>query len=496
MNKLPDKGIGPQIPSFLGPTQAAFFVSLLLSLIAGLDGTLNRDGMLYIDTAKIFLEEGFAAARTNFSWPFLPICIALFAKLTGLGLETAGFLMNALFMAGASAFLVSAASRTQPQAAWMTCLTVLALPGINEYRGELLREFGCWFFVMSAFWLAQRWSERPRWPVALAVQGLVGVAALFRPEALAMMPAIVAWQVFAAPAAERLRRLLMLGALPIACAAALTALYFGHHLSPADRLAGEISRFERLAAFGTKAEAMAATFPDFARDQARTILFFGSLAIVPIKFAGKIGVLLLPLIWALVAQRARSAVRAHALFGCGFIAHLLVLAVFVLDLQFLAGRYVGLLLLFSAPLAGFALWALTEGRRRWRGTVTAALTIVMLASTVSLGGSKTHFVEAGAWLAANASPTPRVFIGSGRAAYYAGWRYQDTRPDLRLLADDVRNDRYDLLVLEVSRRDTALQAWIENSRLTVLQRFADRRGDSVVVLAAGAASKDERKMKP
>lgn len=490
MNKLPHTGIAHWIPSFLGPTQTTFIVSLLLSLIAGLDGTLNRDGMLYVDTAKIFLAEGYTAARANFAWPFLPIGMAFFAKLTGLGLETAGFLMNGLFMAGASAFVVSAASRTQPQAAWMTCLAVLALPGINEYRGELLREFGCWFFVMWAFWLAQRWSAQPRWLTALLMQGLVGAAALFRPEALAMMPAIIAWQLFAAPATERRRRFLMVSAVPFACAMALGTLYFGHYLSPADRLAGEFSRFERLAAFGTKAEAMATAFPDYARDQARTILFFGSLAIVPIKFASKIGVLLLPLIWAVFAQRTKLAIRTNALFGCGFVAHLLVLAVFVLDQQFLAGRYVGLLLLFSAPLAGFALHEITEGYRHWRGAVAATLVVIMLASTISLGSSKTHFVEAGAWLATNTSPTPRVFVGSGRAAYYAGWRPQGTPPDLQQLADDVRNDRYDLLILEVSRRDAALKTWIENSRLTVVQRFADRRGDAVVVLAAGAVSAD------
>ena len=59
--------------SWLTPVRAAFFGSLLLSLAARIGGTINRDGILYVDTARLFLEGGFGAARELFNWPFLPI---------------------------------------------------------------------------------------------------------------------------------------------------------------------------------------------------------------------------------------------------------------------------------------------------------------------------------------------------------------------------------------------------------------------------------------
>ena len=146
---------------------------------------------LYISTAQTFLESGFVAAKTNFTWPFLSISIAIISQLTGLGLEHVGFLLNALFMAGTCALMVSCIERRTPELAWWSCLTILALPGLNEYRNELLREYGCWFFIMLAFWLVLRWAERPRWLTALPPQLALATAALFRPEALALFPCLL-----------------------------------------------------------------------------------------------------------------------------------------------------------------------------------------------------------------------------------------------------------------------------------------------------------------
>ncbi len=156
------------LPCWLTPVSAAFACSLLLSLVARFSSSINRDGMLYIDAARAFIDGGFHAAQEVFSWPFLPMLIGILTKLTGLSPENAGYLLNALFMAGACALLVACSRRQNPNTAWLVCLATLALPGLNEYRGELLREYGCWFFIMLAFWLASRWSEQPRWAGALS----------------------------------------------------------------------------------------------------------------------------------------------------------------------------------------------------------------------------------------------------------------------------------------------------------------------------------------
>ena len=483
-----------RFPAWLTPLRAAFFGSLLLSLAARIGGTINRDGILYVDTARLFLEGGFGAARELFNWPFLPILIATVSQLTGLGLENAGYLLNALFMAGTCALLVAGASRQYPAAAWSICLVALAMPGVNEYRNELLREFGCWFFILLSFWLALRWSEKPRWASALAVQASVVLAALFRPEAAAMLPALIMWQLFEAPPGEKLRRVLMVGGPAVAGLTAVLTLYLGGHLSEG-RLAGEFARFST-SRFDAKAETMSLAFIEYARGQSRTILFFGSLALVPVKFFSKIGIFIVPLAFLLFSPQARATLSRFSLFAWGFAAHLLVLAVFVLDLQFLAGRYAGLLLLMAVPFAGVGLWLLIQRYPRWRIAMIAIAMLIMLASATSLSPGKTQFVQAGAWLAKNASESPRVYIESGRAAYFAGWKHVGGSPltDHSLLTEAVRQNKYDLLVLEVSRKETDIDLWLEKTGLEVVQRFGNPGKDTVIIAAPIAPAQRSESM--
>lgn len=471
-----------RLPDFLTPVTAAFFGSLALSLTAQIGRTLNRDGMFYVKGAQAFLDGGFDAAKEIFNWPFLPILMAIVSKATGLGLEHAGHVLNALFMAGACALMVDSVRRAQPEAAWWVCLAVLALPGLNEYRNELLREYGAWFLIMLSFWLALRWSEKPRWATVLPVQISLGAAALFRPEALALFPALLAWQAFSAPRSERWRRLLMLGGLPLAGGILLFSLYLGGHLSSGNRLAGDLGRLstER---FDAKAQVLASGLIGYAHDNARAILFFGSIALIPLKLIQKIGLFLVPLAFLFAHREARAAIARHPLFAWGIAAHLLVLAVFVTDLQFLAGRYVGLILLLASPFIGAGLGSMARRHPRWRLPMLTLAFLLMIGNVVSLSPGKTHYVEAGKWLATNAAESPRVYIESGRAAYYAGWYKIELAQKTRRaeVEDAVAQAKYDLYVLEVSRKDPPVDDWLRQVGLRVVNRFDHPKGDAVVV---------------
>jgi hypothetical protein len=468
----------------LGPVPVAFGASLLLSLIAHAPGTLNRDGMLYVRTAQAFIDGGFEAAGRLFNWIFLPVVMALVSRLTGLGLESTGHLLNALFMAGACALMVDCVRDKHPEAAWSACLMVLALPGLNEYRNELLREYGCWFFVMLAFRLALRWSERPGWALALAVQAALGLAALFRPEALTLFPALLLWQLFAAPRAERRQRLAMLGALPLAAGLLLAILYWSGRLPGQSRLAFDLGRLS-MERFDAKAQALAAALIVYAREEARSILLFGSLALVPLHVIGKLGLLVVPLANLFVARAGRDALARYPLFAWGIAAHLLVLAVFVLDLQFLAGRYVGLVLLFAVPFLAAGFLLLIRRFPRWRPLAVALALLLALANVVSLHPPKTHFVAAGRWLAQERQDARSVYIDSGRTAYYAGWL--DVTPaqrnDRAAIEQAVRDGQYELFVLELSRKDPPAEDWLARLGLTVLQRFPHPNKDAVIIAA-------------
>lgn len=488
------------ILSRVSPVYAAFFGSLLLSLIANrTSATLNRDGMLYVDTARNFLDAGLDSALATFNWPFLPILMACVSKLTGLGLETSGHLINALFLAGACGLMVNCAGRKFPEAVWPTCLVLLSLPGLNHYRNELLREYGCWFFFMLSFWLAMRWSDMPRLGTALAAQLALGVAALFRPEALTFFPVLTIWQFFAAPRGERWRRILVISSLPLLGLATLAMIFLTGQLEFVPRLAGELNRIN-FANFDAKAQALAAALIPYARDRAGTILFFGSIAIIPLKSIEQLGIFIVPVLFLFSAAPVRSILVRWQPFSWAFLAHLLVLGVFVLDLQFLAGRYVIVLQLLAVPVIGYSTWLLMARLPHLKHFIIIVSIIAMTSNVVTLNPGKQHFIQAGSWLAQNATDSPRIYMESPRAAYYAGWRFsgRKTTQDRSLLPESLATGSYDLVVLETSDNEADIAPWLESIGLREIQRFGRADRELVVIAeptpkaSQDKASKTER----
>lgn len=472
-----------RLAGWVTPARVAFSASLLISWIAiSTSGSLNRDGMLYVDTARVFLDEGFGAAKENFSLPFLPIVMALFSELTGLGLETTGYLLNALFLAGACALMTDCAGRKYPEAVWPICLVLLALPGLNHYRDEILREYGCWFFFMLAFWLSLRWSESPRWGTALPAQLALLISSLFRPEAIVFFPALIMWQWFTSPKGEKLRRTFMIGGLPLFGLTTLVVLSLTGQLEAGNRLVAIFSRFD-LAGFEAKSQALAAALIPYARDQARSILVSGSISIIPIKFVKQLGIFLVPLLFLFSTQSLRMIWLRWQPFSWAFLAHVLVLTVFVLGQQFLAGRYVAVLSLLATPLVGNGLWLLMRRFPRWKHAMILLAGISLASNVVSLSPSKQHFVQAGSWLSRNATESPRVYIESPRAAYYAGWRFATRLGDQHrsLLPEAIAQKRYDLAVLEVSHGEPDVTPWLASSGLREIQRFTETNGDAVII---------------
>lgn len=471
--------------SLASPPAATFVASCLLSLIAIAGGTLNRDGMLYAEAARAFMNDGLAAAFAVFGWPFLAVLMGALAKLSGLPPEWWGHALNVLFMAGTCALMVALVGQSDRRLAWLAGLVILALPGLNQYRNELIREYGCWFFILLSFHLARGWPENPGWGRALAIQLALGLAALFRPEAAAFLPCIVLWQHFEGNPASRWRRTLMLACLPAVGLAAILVAHFAGLVPASSRIANEISRFD-FSTFDRTARDMSQAFNAYARDDAQTahlILFFGSLALIPWKLIGKFGPFILPLLWFFRLPDWRPAVRRYRLLLIAIIAHLLILAVFVLQQQFISGRYYSLILIFSTPLVALGLNDILNRLPRWRWAIVALCGAMALSNVVSLKPGKAHFAEAGRWLATQIADGPRVYLEGGRTAHYAGWKYSG-RPqpaERDALLDQLREDRFDVVILEVSRKDSALAEWLATAGLREIRRFSDANGDAIVV---------------
>jgi hypothetical protein len=382
--------------------------------------------------------------------------------------------------------LVAIVRRNDAQLAGLAALDVLTVPGLIAYRNELIREYGCWFFLRLAVWLAQDWPARPGWGRSFAIQAALLLSALFRPEALVFYPCIVLWQHFRTAPAVRWRASLMLGALPAIGLAALLLAYFTGVLDGSSRLANEFARFDFYAKFDATARAMSQAFNSYARNDAQsahTILFFGSLAIIPWKFVGKLGLFVIPLLFSLAAPGRRERCQRHAILLWVLAGYLVILAVFALQQQFVSGRYIGLLLFFTTPFVAYGLHDLLHRFPRGKLPLFALCAVIALANVVTLKPDKRHFPAAGQWLASELTDGPRLYLESARAAHYAGWKYTSrTQPLSReQLRKRIAADSYDVIVLEVSRKEKDIDAWIAAAGLQEVRRFVDANGDAVIV---------------
>jgi hypothetical protein len=472
----------------IGPLRTAFVGSLLLSLLALQGSLINRDGILYVETARALLEQGLGHSGPRIDWQFLPILMAGLSALTGLAPETAGHLLNALLLAGACGLLVAITRRRLPEAAWAACLVALAMPAYNGYRNELLREYGFWFFCLLAFWLAMRWGETaPRWREAIACQLALGLAALFRLEAVAFYPALMLWQAFAAPAGQRLRRVLMMGCVPLIGVSLAAVLFGSGALTVPARVAYYLDAANPLRTLKIINEAAGRmsehVFPfKYSREEAGYILFFGLLSVIPVKFLKMAGVFVVPLAYALVVQPARTALSRWQPLPWAFLAYALVLTAFVTHQFFLVGRYVSLLNLLAVPLAAAGLALLMRRFPRWKALMVALALATMAANVVSLSPRKTHVVEAGRWLGAHAADSSRVGVDNARIAYYAGWRAaQAVTLERPALARALAEKSIGMVAIEAPRKDAEAEKWLAEQRLQPVQRFANKAGDAVIV---------------
>jgi len=256
------------------------------------------------------------------------------------------------------------------------------------------------------------------------------------------------------------------------------------------RFAGDVTRFG-LQALDGKINNIAAVLPDYAGKFVPSILIYGSLALVPERYVVKLGVFVLPLLYLLFAGHFKEAFRQNKFFMLAFFAHALVAGYFALNTQFLAGRYVALLCLLSAPMLGYALAIWLRVRPQFTTVLVAVGVLLMFANVISLSPKKMHFVDAGQWLAAQSVDPSRLYIESGRTAYYAGLSMSlSGLPENRTkLGEVVRMGRHQLFVLEVSRKDSSIETVLLEMGLVTVKRFSTEDGDVVIIAEPMPASR-------
>jgi hypothetical protein len=471
-----------------GPVGAVFLASLLLSAFA-VAGKIspNNDGMLYVEAAQLFQQGGFEAARQVYDWLFYSVLIALVSSLTGMHAESVAYALAGVMLAALGALLVDVTRMLYPQAAWAAVVIVLALPALNGYRDFIIREHGMWLFVVLSVWLSMRWSRRPGWLLAFASQASVGLAALFRPEALIFV--LVPLLCFGARRRESgVRPYLQFLALPLVGGGVIAGLWLAGHPLGWDKMASQLQALALLSkmdGFRELGAAIAPTLsPHLSDKDAAWVIVTGAVALIPIKFATNLGLFVIPLLRGVTARRgcgtagdeAGAVLWAVVVYG-------VVLLAFVLDQYWLSARFVVLLNLLVVPFVAYGTCLLWQAWPRWRWAIVLLIAVTAVAHVASTSPKKTRYAEAAAWVAAEPVPPARIYFEEKVVAYLAGFGYHNipstTIAGRTELLAALEAGRFDLVLLDGRTDDEALVEWASRHALELRRSFRDDRGRAV-----------------
>ena len=465
------------------PVWLAFFGSLLLSLIAVMGTvTVGRDAALYIDVAQQVTEQGPDVAWAAFDWPWFSLLLAATHSILRLPLELSAYLWCGLFFAGTSALMVDCVRQRSPDITRWACLVMLAMPAVNAFRNDIIRECGFWFFCTLALWLALRWQARGGWLRAAFIHMAIVAAALFRLEALLLIPALALWQLPGLWSSSRRLSFFQFSLLPVV--GLLVVSVTGVLLSA--RVVLYLDMIEPhgvFASFQMLCDQFANSLINkYSQDEAGRIIFFGILATMTITFVKLMGPFAVPFIlrrnWGVLGIYWRD----YRPFAWAALLYLVVLVLFFIKQQFMNARYMSFLNLLFVPVLAMGLAAFArEFPRLGKGLVVLAL-LVMLSNVISTGAGKTHYIEAGRWMSSHVEPDAPTYFSDGRISYYAGRGYVLPVLTQEEAISPAHAGDYRYFVIEAKGDEPWLNEWLAAHKLRILEHFANRKGATVVVI--------------
>ena len=456
------------------PVSLTFFFSVILSLIAIFGTvTIGKDGAFYIDIARSISNNGLSVAFERFSWPWYSILIAFIHDATGFNHEFIAYFATILFMAGTCSLTVSMVKRKSPETVYWAMLLVLSVPVFNNFRAEIIRETGFWFFIVLAIWLVL-FDSKINFLRGLFIQLAITAAALFRLEALFLIPAIFIYFLFRRSSASEQNRFVAL----FKCFYGFFFLFLlgffavlGTDFLAQPRVAQNlylINPYNIYKSFVFVSDSFAqAVLLKWSHSDATVIVFFGFLAALVLRIISYAGIASLILLDKNGRNGLIEGAKKYKLHLIAIILYFIVLLVFFFQVKFINSRYSALLLILSVPILAVAVHGCKLKWPKLTNVFVFLSLLLMLSNVISTSTKKTHYLEAANWVQKNTKITDRIYYEDSRVAYYADRGY----PSMPLVTEVMKNknyiDSYDYFVIESDLKNNFFLQWMEENNLII-----------------------------
>ena len=422
------------------------FASIVLSIISCLHyQPFNIDGILYLQSAQAFVQNGFHAAFNTYPWPFYSILIGIISLFTSLSLENAAFFLNFILTTTIilSFILLIKELGGDRQTQIFAAIVILLFPYLNHDRDNILRDFGYYAFTLISLLMFIRFFKKPDFRIACMWGISAIIATLFRVEGfvlLALAPTALFFQTqfrfF-----KRILNIIKIYLLPIICLGLFLIFKPKHNHMFDSNLAGAGYFYYYL----TNVKSLLFTTLNSKITFLNKTLFVNSMisadAIAPFFYSGLLGIFFSYLISAIgigYLLLSYHAIRYHLIptnkntiipWTTYLSLTFLTIIAFLLLEFFLTDRYIfmpGILLVLAAPFSLNTIYNNWRNKKacftgkRWVFPVICIFLIFNLISSVGhFGTSKVYIRQAGNWLDKNTATNSRIFSNDPQLMYYS-----------------------------------------------------------------------------
>lgn len=433
---------------FLGREKAVFSLSCSAALIVFLitllrlyfAPSLNADAVLYLYCADIFREFGWGAAEAVYRRPFYPAVIGVVADFLSVSSLASAVLVTA-FLSGATAYafvslVVALGGSVLCQR--LAVLVIICFPGFANYQDYLIRDFGYWSGLMLAAAALVRYMGRQRVIDLVSWGVFTGLAALFRPEAiiLGILMPIGILLCRDLTAAARLRAILYCYVMPFLSASllflwfldsiAISGVYQYMLQEPIEVIAGLFDSWLSLTSVVRDS-----ILNRYSEQYAGLFLISGLAGIYISQLLDGLGVWAILCMATLFYRGAWVRVK-NGVFLVALISSLMMLAIFLIEKQFLQARFTIFSCFLLLITLCFSLANAIEKQRvtsKWRSLLLLIAVCAFIDGQYSFGYSKKYISDAVDWLARYAEPQSSVISNNPQISYRSGlgFNFEDHR---------------------------------------------------------------------
>ena len=404
--------------------------SLIFSMYAVyFDDIINKDGVLYLKTAELFLSGNMDVAFVSYNWPFYSIIIAFFQKITSIPLELSALILTSIFFVilTDALILISSLIFSVPRQLKISALLILCFMPILDYRDYIIRDPGYWAFSCLALYHFMVFINSSRIIHGTLWQIFMITATSFRIEGVFLLIIVPLFLLLSKKLRDEMvvRRLITCFFISITFLAAIPFIE-GFNIKQFSKIYLVLNYMDLdfiFKQFTISAEILEhQVLNKYSAEYAGFILFFGFVVLLIYKVFEGFSISYIVIFLASFKNSSQLSNNLYYNFLVYFfIINLLILFVFLLKAHFISSRYIVLTLINLLLLLSF--YMVTGIERLYLNKNKLLLAIITVCLSYNLLDAATmsrykSYIKDSSLLSAQKIPEKSIVLVNNMAAFY------------------------------------------------------------------------------